>query len=148
MLARILGLVGVELLVSAGILWVALHLGAQIPIPLLVLYALFRTFEYYSTKHLEALSVWPGAGQRRAVSVITVLLLLARIAGWAMLLLFAFRANILNAVALIAVAFPLSLAFQSIYEYTIRPLQTLGALLTLIALPLTVIAIAFELKSI
>jgi hypothetical protein len=147
-LARILGLVVVELLISAGILWVALHFGAEFPIPLLFLYALFRTFEYYSLKHLQALSEWPGPSQRKGIAVISVVLMLARIAGWGMLILLAYRAGILNAVALVAVAFPLSLAFQTIYEYTIRPMQTLGALLTLIALPLTVIAIIFEIKSI
>lgn len=146
MFTRLLGLVAVELLISAGVLWVALHFGAQFPLALVFSYALFRTFEYYSLKHLQALSEWAMPNQQTVRLGLTFLLLLARIAGWGMFLLFAYKAGIWNAVALIAVAFPLSLAFQTIYEFTIRPMQTFGVLLTFIAVPLLAVTIFFQIK--
>lgn len=148
MLTRLLGLAAVELLVSIGILWLAFYFGAEFPIPLVISYALFRTFEYYSLKHIQALAQDPMPRQQPAMLGMTTMLFLARVAGWGMFIFFAYKAGVWNAIAFIAVAFPLSLVFQTVYDFTVRPMERVGPLLALFAVPVLIIVIFFQITAI
>jgi hypothetical protein len=147
-LKRLLGLAAVELLVSVGILWLAFYFGADFPIPLVISYALFRTFEYYSIKTIQVLVADPMPGAQPTILGLTTMLFLARVAGWGMFIFFAYKAGVWNAIAFIGVAFPLSLVFQTIYDFTIRPMERVGPLLTFSAVPILVVVIFLQIRAI
>ncbi len=82
-----------------------------VPVSLILVYALFRMNEYYMLKlHQGYMSGGPAS--TRPQLVFGSVLLIARVFGWAFLLYFAYRNGWLEAVKLLAIAFPLSLAMQ------------------------------------
>lgn len=141
MILRVLILVVIELLVAWGAFWVSVRLGVVPPISLILLYALFRTAEYYALKYFQTLVEDPAVPRNPTLLPISLLLLAARVAGWGMLIVFAMKAGLGTTVALVVVAFIVSLVFQTIYEHTVRPLRALGFLITLGAVPITAILI-------
>jgi hypothetical protein len=147
MIGRLLTLIVIELLVAWAAFWASVRLGFTPPISLILLYALFRTTEYYALKHFQELMRDPITSQKTTRLAISVLLLLARVAGWGMLIVFAIKAGVGITVALVVVAFIVSLAFQSIYEFTIKPMGVIGSLITLISVPLTAVLILFRVLS-
>jgi hypothetical protein len=144
MILRVFILTVIELLAAWGAFWISLRLGVVPPISLAILYAVFRTAEYYALKYYQTLVEDSAVRSNPTLLPISILLLLARIAGWGMLIVFAMKAGIGTAIALVVVAFIASLAFQTIYEYTIRPLRALGFIITLGAVPTTAIVILFR----
>lgn len=116
-----------------------------VPVSLVVVYALFRMFEYFALKNYQAVAAeGMHAGNRTALSVFGVVLLPARFGGWALLIWLAVKIGILHTIGLVVLAFLLSLVLQMTLGMLLMAiLGPLAGLLFLIAVPICGIAIAF-----
>lgn len=83
---------------------------AGVSITLVVACALFRMSEYFALKNYQALAAeGVHAGNRTGLLVFGVVLLPARLGGWALLLWLAFKIGIGTTIGTVVVAFLLSL---------------------------------------
>jgi hypothetical protein len=116
-----------------------------VPISLVVAYALFRMFEYYSLKEvreryqsLRFPSQLIVRNPLTAYYAFSFVLLPARVFGWGLLLFYGWRAGWLQPVKLIVMAFPLSLLFQALYVSVMGFMTPArGPWITLAAVPIT-----------
>jgi hypothetical protein len=110
---------------------------------LVVAYALFRTFEYFSLKNYQEMyqerQMFGSAMHTKPLAIMGAVLLPARIAGWGIMIWVAVKFGILPALIVLFVAFLLSLVLQT----TLAPFlwRVIGPLGFLIAVPAMVLVI-------
>jgi hypothetical protein len=121
----------------------------EFPWLLVLAYALFRVFEYYSLKNYQEMyqeRQMFGPGMHRGpLSVMGAVLLPARIAGWGILIWVAMKLGLLPTLVVVVVAFLLSLVLQ----VTLAPVlwSTIGPVGFLAAVPIMVGVIALILAT-
>lgn len=104
---------------------------------LVLAYALFRVFEYYSIKNYQDLmqerQLFGGGMHTGGLAVLGAVLLPARIAGWGILIWAAVKYGILPTIGLVVAAFLLSLVLQ----FTLAPAlwRIVGPVGFLVAVP-------------
>ncbi len=81
---------------------------------LVIAYALFRMFEYFSLKNYQALSAEGShSGNRKALLIMSAVLWPARFGGWALLIWLAVKVGLVPTIGLVVTAFILSLILQA-----------------------------------
>jgi hypothetical protein len=114
----------------------------NVPILLIAAYALFRAFEYFALKSYQEFAAdVPVPHNVRGMAIHSAVLLPARVFGWGALIWFAYKTSIWTAVKLVAIAFPVSLLFQTAITFTILRLGPIARLICLAAVPILAILI-------
>ena len=123
---------------------------SNIPIALLVTYAFFRMAEYFALKLYQELYADGFRGRNNPVlAVFGLVLLPARIFGWALLIWLAIKIGVLPTIGMVFVAFIVSLILQTtIGTLLIRLLGPIAGALYLAAVPILGIVIAFMIAAI
>ena len=113
----------------------------DLPWSIVVGYAFFRTFEYIALKNFQFL---PKIEETRPAQLIFgIVLFPSRILGWALLILLAVKIGFLPTLAVVVIAFLLSLPLQTVVSIASIAFAQFSGPIVLAAVPLTGLYILF-----
>ena len=119
----------------------------DVPILLILAYAIFRACEYFALKSYQDFNS-PFSHDRRMSAIHGTILFPARVFGWGALIWFMFKAGIWTTLILVLIAFPVSLLVQAILTYTVLRLEDhLWRPICLAAVPIMAVVIIIIIAS-
>lgn len=119
---------------------------SDLPWSIVIAYAFFRVFEYIALKNYQYL---PKTEETRGAQLIFgAVLLPSRILGWGLLLLLVFKIGLLPTIAVVVIAFLLSLPLQTLLTLASTALAQYSGVVVLAAVPIIGVYILFAIMRI